>query len=189
MKSSGIACVCHGVAARAAARQREGFTLLELMVVLIIITLLSTMVVPSAVSAVRRNTVRTEGGKLAELLRFASVSAISRHKPVQVNVDSRRGLCWVSLSDAALPWVEERQEARTQTLATLPLRKDLQLMVTFGESDLPAGGTSGDWQVITFRSDGRADNAVLALTDPRGDIFEVEVFGPTGEVIVHENET
>lgn len=189
MKSSVSAYAYRGKMAGAAARRRGGFTLLELMVVLIIITLLSTMVVPSAVSALRRNTVRTEGEKLTELLRFASVSAISRHKPVQVNIDSRRRLCWVSLSDAALPWMEERQEARTQTLATLPLREDLQVTVTFVEGNPPAGEPSEGWQVITFRSDGRADNAVLALTNPGGDIYEVEVFGASGEVIVHENET
>jgi type II secretion system protein H len=168
--------------------RNTGFTLIELMVVLIIITLLSTMVIPSAVSAVRRNTIQTEGGKLTELLRFAYVSAIARQRPIQVNLDSRRGLCWVSVSDSALPWIEERQEATTQTLATLPIRDELQLSVIFGEEGTGTAGSSQDWQVLTFRSDGRADSVIIALTNSRGETYAVEVFGATGEVNVRERE-
>lgn len=166
-----------------------GFTLIELMVVLIIITLLSTMVVPSAVSAVRRNTIQTEGGKLTELLRFAYVSAIARQRPVQVNLDSRRGVCWVSMADSALPWIEERQETATRTLATLALPEELQIRVTFGEETAAAGTSSSqDWHVLTFRSDGRADSAILSLSNVQGETYAVEVFGATGEVMVRERE-
>ena len=175
-----------GVRGPAWRRRGDGFTLLELMVVLIIITLLSTMVVPSAVSAVRRNTIQTEGAKLTELMRFACVTAISRHRQVQVNLDPNRGRCWVSLSSPALPWIEDRQETTSQILATLPLRKDLRLSVALGEDT--AGSSSQDWQIITFRSDGRADNALVTLTDPQGDEYAIEILGATGEVIVREDE-
>jgi type II secretion system protein H len=163
------------------ARGKAGFTLIELMVVLVLMTLLSTLVVPSAISAMRHNALQTEGVKLAELVRFAYVSAIAQHRPVQVNLDDRRGLCWVSVTHTSLPWLEERPENRSRTLAFLSLPKEFRLEVS--RSDGRAAYSTHGWDMIGFRSDGRADAAVITLRDPTGHAYAFEIVGATGEII------
>ncbi len=166
---------------------RGGFTLLELMVVLVLITLLSTLVIPSAVSAVRHKTVVTEGEKLAEMLRFAYMSAVTRHHPVQVNLDSQQGRCWVSLSVTALPWLEEDQVSRAETLTSLRLPRELRLEVRRGAEEYQSAGGPG-WQVITFHSDGRADSCLIALSNAQGERYTIEIMGATGEIVVRDED-
>ncbi|MDX9976354.1 MAG: prepilin-type N-terminal cleavage/methylation domain-containing protein [FCB group bacterium] len=160
---------------------RGGFSLLELMVVLMMITLFSTLIVPSVVTATREDAVSTQRDKVAELLRFANLTAITRHHPVQVYVNSSSGVCRVALSQTALPWLEE--QTTIEVLESLRLPDSIRIDLSSTDEN-----AMGDAQCITFYSDGRADGSLVTLTDSRGERGVIEVMGSTGEVFVREEE-
>jgi len=154
-----------------------GFTLIELMVVLVLLALLAGMIVPSAVNAMRRSGVVSRGEDLAELLRFAQRHAVTARRPVQVNLDSARGLCWATTVRTSLPWLEGAPEhAEREILATLKLPKEIMLSVESTET----GGAA--WKTITFQSDGTTADALLRLSDGRGAPVELMVVGTEGSV-------
>ena len=167
-------------------RAASGFTLIELMVVLALITLMTGLIVPSAVSALRGKGVQSEGEKLIEMLRFAQMSAITRHHAVDVNIDRQRGLCWISLSKGSLPWLEDQVQSRTQTLSTLQLPKNLQVIVTRGRRSAYAMESSQQWERFTFRANGGSENLSIRLTDTEQETFTLEVIGATGEILVRK---
>lgn len=157
----------------------RGFTLIELMVVLVILALLAGMVAPSAIGAMRRNGVESRGGELVELLRFAQRYAITSHHPTQANFDSSRGRCWVASVTTALPWLEREHSGESEVLASLQLPQTMTLSLRREEA---ASGGDTPWQTVTFTSDGRAENAVLRLADAQGMAFEITVMGSDGSV-------
>jgi type II secretion system protein H len=163
-------------------RPERGFTLIELMVVLVIISMFSAMIVPSIASALRKTGLKSTGNQICELLDFAYMSAVTRHRPVDVNLDAGRGLCWVSVSTVSLPWLAEQREPETRILATMELPEGTMLIVTRGEASPFSGTRSQPWEVMTFRSDGGTEDALIGLTSARGERFEIQILGATGEV-------
>ena len=159
-----------------------GFTLIELMVVLVIMALLATSIAPSVASGLQRNGLKTTRDKLCELLDFAYMSAVTRRRPVVVNLDARRKLCWVSVSAVSLPWLEDRPGPKTHVLATMTLPEAVQVTVIHGEESRLGVMATQVWETVTFRSDGRTEDAVIELTDVQGERLAIKVVGVTGEV-------
>lgn|GEM_PF-2083564 len=163
-------------------RMKGGFTLIELMVVLAIISMFTVMIVPSMATALRNTGLPATGNRLCELMNFAYLSAVARRRPVVVNLDTARRVCWVSMSTVSLPWLAEREEPQTRVLASMELPEGTQLTVSRGEPSPLGISPSQVWETITFRSDGGADDAMIELTGLRGERFEIEIMGATGEV-------
>lgn len=166
-----------------ARRKTGGFTLIELMVVLVLLALLAGMIAPSAMSAMRRSGVVSQGEDLAELLRFAQSYAVTSRVPVQVNLDSARGLCWASVVRTSLPWLDQDAESRAETVASLKLAKGIALVVQSGES---SGTGTGNWQTITFKSNGCTEDALVQVSDGRSTPIELFVAGTEGSVKLRE---
>ena len=174
------------VASRAAAR--DAFTLVELMVVLVVAAILSGAIIPSLVSAARRDGAAEAAAKVTDLLNFASTAAISRRQPVTVNFDLQRRRCWVSVRGFSLPWLEETDQPETMTLAAAELPEGVAISF---ERDTSAAWESDleDWgPAVRFDADGTAQDVRIELTDPAGDARTVEVIGVTGEVRLREEE-
>ena len=167
-------------------RASAGFTLIELMVVLLLMSLMTGLIVPSAVSALRRNGAGTEGEKLLEILQFAHLSAVTRHHAVDVNIDGERRLCWVSVSSGSLPWLEDQVEFGTQTLATLQLPDNVQIVVSRGERTEYAMDAVQGWERFTFRGDGGSENLTIELTDARERTYTLDIVSATGEILVRK---
>ncbi len=164
----------------------DGFTLIELMVVLVILALFSSAIAPSVVSAVRKSGLSAEAQKLADTLDFACVSAITRHRAVIVNIDPARKRCWITAPKATLPWLEEDEESKTQVLAAMAFGERSDIAVVLGEEGAYDVSSSGPWTTLTFNSDGSTNDAVINLSDLDGQRCVVEVFGATGEVHLRE---
>jgi len=159
---------------------RGGFTLIELMVVLVLLALLTGMIAPAAVSALRRSGITAQAEDLAEMLRFAQRYAVTSRQPVQVNLDRNRGICWATSIQTSLPWVEGADERRRETLATFKLSRDIALSVESTETGANA------WDTITFKSNGQTDDALLRLSDGRSEPVELLVVGTEGSVRYRE---
>ncbi len=171
-------------------RAAHGFTLIELMVVLVIMATLSAAILPSIASALRRTGLRATRDKLCDLLNFAYMSAVSRGRPVEVNLDPSRRACWVSVRTVSLPWLdEEERETEIRTLATMELPEGTEIVVRRLEESRFGTAASKVWETIAFRSEGGTEDVFIELTNPQGERFEIEIIGATGKVrIVKEFE-
>ena len=163
-----------------------GFTLLELMVVLVIIAMMSTLITPSIASALREKGPVATANSLGELLRFAHLSAITRRRPVVVNIDSRVGKCWVTVTRTSFPWVPDDDAPQTRILEAMELPEGTELVVNRGPDSPMTVDQSVAWETITFGSDGMTQDTIIELLGPMGERFQIDVYGVTGEVHVQE---
>jgi prepilin-type N-terminal cleavage/methylation domain-containing protein len=165
---------------------RSGFTLIELMAVIIIVAILSGALAPSMVASLRRAGAKAAASKTAALLDFAYAAAISRRQEVIVNFDEDRRSCWLSVQNTALPWVSEMEHAQTAALADLSLPRNVEMsLYRTGEvQHLP--GKVQDQESFPFRPDGTADDIVIEFSDGSDELWQVRVIGATGEVVIQE---
>lgn len=84
MGRAGRASLAPWVARLPALRQRAGFTLVELLVVLAMAAVLAVFSVPSLVSFIQRNRVESEVSAMMRSLQLARSEAIKRGQPVSV---------------------------------------------------------------------------------------------------------
>ena len=160
----------------------RGFTLIELMVVIMMIGMLTTVIVPSMVSAMRRGGLASTAEQMLDMIQFAHMSAISRHQRVVLNIDSRRSLCWISTTAASLPWVEGQVESKSAPLVPLALPSEIDVVVERDFSGSARTGSTLGWETITFESDGSTDTILISMMNGQGERAEIQLFGLTGEV-------
>ena len=141
---------------------RRGFTLIELMVVLVVMSILAASIVPSFVSSARAAGVKAAAARIAGLLDFAYAAAVARRQPVTVNLDLERHTCWVSVLVTSLPWLEEQEGPVTRTLASIQLPEDLEISLERGSETPSASRAQQQWETIRFEPDGMAEDVLLA---------------------------
>lgn len=166
----------------------NGFTLIELMVVVVLMAILSSALVPSIVGAMRRAGARTAAVKSFDLLNFARGAAIARRQPVTVSFDVDRHLCWVCVRPSSLPWLPEEQQARPVTLLSIELPERTE--ISFYRGDQASQSPPGEMQreTLRFEADGTAEDVVIELADQGGDFYRLEVVGATGEILLQEEQ-
>jgi type II secretion system protein H len=77
------------------ARSRPGFTLVEVAVVLVILSLMAAVAVPAFRRLVQEDELTTAVGRVEMLFRLARDSAIAGGRPVTVMIDSVTGHVWL----------------------------------------------------------------------------------------------
>jgi type II secretion system protein H len=175
-------------ASGAALSRRSGFTLIELMVVVVVMAILAGAVAPSIVSATRRTGLDATARKLADLLDFACAAAVARRQPVTVNLDAERHVCWAVTWAPRLPWLAESEtpEERTLVQLELPERIGVALVRDFGQEQPQQAGQA--WETIRFAPDGTAEDVDVELRDDRENVKTIRVLFATGEVRMVEPE-
>ena len=106
---------------------RKGYTLLEQLVVLTVMTILLTLVAPRTLSALDRSAVRNARRELVSALGSARGSAQSRAERVMVAMDSTGGLL--------------RILAGTDTLLVRPLRAELGVALAASRDTITYGAS------------------------------------------------
>lgn len=72
-------------------KSTDGFTLIELMVIVALLAILSAIAVPGLTSLVRDNRIQSQAEEFNALLQYARSEAVIRKIPVMVDVDSSSG--------------------------------------------------------------------------------------------------
>ncbi len=161
---------------------RVGFTLIELMVVVVVMAVMAGAIGPTIASAVGRRGIRAAADNTADLLDFAHAGAIARRQTLTVLVDPSRGLLHVVARRPALPWLSDDEGPVERTLSELKLPGGVEVEVS--GPDL-AAGDDGATELV-FMPDGDMDEASVILTDTKGRSRTIEVAPSVGRVLVQE---
>lgn len=142
-------------------REQRGFTLLELVVVLALLTLMMGLVVPNMYGSWQRERDRAGVRQLMTTLRTARSVAATRHQRVRVFLDLAAG--------------------RYQ-LEGSPRKVDLSRGFRLGEAHLVWEDREARQGYIAFYGDGTSSGGYLALVDRGGMIQVIDVEIITGKV-------
>ena len=143
---------------------RRGFTLIELVVTLFILSLAATVVAPSVVTGVETLRARTEAAGIATFLRGAREQAVTHNRAYEVRVRSDEGVIELRVGDSV---------PATRRLAT-------GVRVS---ADPPAART------ITFLPQGLSSGARLRVEGPGRRAYLVTVDALTGRVATRRLDT
>ena len=95
-------------------RRNHGFTLIEMLVVVVIIGILASTVVLGFVGSDREQNLRTEAERLAALIEMARSEAVQRNEEwgVSINQSGYRFLVFNPLNHS---WVEQKKASATRS--------------------------------------------------------------------------
>jgi len=157
----------------------RGFTLLELMAVMIIITISFVAVRPVFLGAIRNAQERTALRELVGLLSSARTQAVARGKLVRVVCTSEEAMFWAEIQ---VDPMKDRSE-----FEALPLlgRERVRLpdhVVITGMEVAGQETSASDRNEIYFFPDGRTDGATLVLMDAADREVVIDLTPATGRV-------
>ena len=167
-----------------------GFTLLELIIVLIIIGIASALVVPRLVGGMGSLDVRTASGKVAASLRYARSQAVSQKINYTAVFDlERKRLTIIPSSESAGEGDEDGAEVGKESAGIQGKTYDLPGRVFFervSEGNEYMSDEEIDAEIfrIGFYPSGGSDGGEIALVNERGKRYTVRVDIITGTVKV-----
>jgi prepilin-type N-terminal cleavage/methylation domain-containing protein len=169
-------CTTGKPAARARPRV-TGFTLVELLVVLVIIATLAAVAVPSMSGALQSTALRESAQRLVLTARYARSYAITHGCECRLTFDT-------AANTYALTYRPDPDEDRFEPVVGGGRTHRLERGVKFGLVRAGSGESGG---VITFLPTGEADASAVQVTDGSR-VFTLLVAERTGRVTLHEGE-
>jgi type II secretion system protein H len=141
-------------------RKSSGFTLLELIVVLVILAMVSALVAPSMRAFTVGQTTDNAAQQIVVLARYARTQSITEGNSYRLNFDPQGGAYWLSSSAAG---VYKDLPGEYGEHLTLPVGATMRTDLT----------RQTDGTYVTFQSTGRADVAHIWISDKQGKTVEV----------------
>jgi prepilin-type N-terminal cleavage/methylation domain-containing protein len=134
-------------------RIARGFTLLELVLVMLLLTLILGMAVPSLRGFANASRARDAQSQLVALAQYAKARAAAESRAYRLNTDGES--YWLTAQEG-----EDFVETGTDMGRTFSLPPDTRVELDSTDPDAVAGG-------IDFHPDGRSDTVRLRLIDER----------------------
>ena len=161
--------------------RRNGFSLLELIVVLILISLSAALVIPSLSRFSSTIELKAAAKKVSGILRYGRSEAVNKGQIYQVLLDSESRQ--VSLQSVGEDDPEEKKEGK-QYKKTYSLPEGIQIV----ESDIPPPQCASDLPTIEFYPNGGSNGGIFFLNsaDQRG--YKIMVDFLTGIVKIERRE-
>lgn len=160
-------------------RGREGFTYLELLVVMIVVAIGFFAVRPSFIGVLRGARERSALRQLVGLLTAARAEAVGTGKLIRVVYDADAG---TFRAEAQARPQEDRQSFEPLSLVG---RRQVRLPDHLVVSDIEVGGlsmTGAATAAVYFYPDGRTEGAAILLVRDSGDTVVLELMRATGRV-------
>jgi len=164
-------------------RARDGFTLLELLIVMIIIVIAAFAVRPTFGKAIEGNQERTALRQLVGFFQLARTQSVAKGRLVRLTFEP------MEATFAAEVQTEPDRDPTVFDPMRLLGRSGIQLPDSLSVSRLAIGGqevSARDRADIYFYPDGRTDGVSMLLADDYGREVLVEVSSATGRVRFRE---
>jgi type II secretory pathway pseudopilin PulG len=193
--------------APSAGAQRPGFTLIEIVVVLMGLALVAAAVVPSISAAGRQGDLDRTAARVAASARFARETAIELQATVTMTVETTPDAVRLSWQEegslptpgSQLPAAGSREPAAASRaggslpgrFAFVPLPSQLSAhLEPAAESAAPSAprGARDSGGVLRFPADGRPEGGLITLMDDRGRERRILVMPETGVVRIERDD-
>jgi type II secretion system protein H len=153
---------------------QQGFTFVELMIVITIIAAMTAVAVPLFSGTFRESSIRAAARSLAAKLSYAHRQSIIQGKAVRVAFDTTDNLSWLEIETR--PGEFEFDQSSLNTKQKLP--EDASFLKISGPETEPDARTA----YSTFFPDGTADQRQILIQDRNKNIYEITVHPATGVV-------
>jgi prepilin-type N-terminal cleavage/methylation domain-containing protein len=169
---------------------RNGFTLLELLVVLILVTLISVLAGPRIMTSLTRLELRNSAKQISASLRFARSQAAS-HKTLYLSVfdfENNRILIFpheTPVVESSIKDIIDDRIEKKQDIGMVSLTESIRLEKAFTANDEEV---SSEYFVVFFYSRGNSSGGEIVLVDEKERRFKIVVDPITGSVSVAEVE-
>ena len=160
-------------------RHPRGFTLMELILVLLILTVIVGITVPSLRGPAAKRGIDECAGQLLALAQYARSQAVSEGVAYRLNIDAANGVYYLTRQDGP-DFYELGQEFGRQF--QVPEGIEVQWDDAFLTQQLQLAEATGQVlpervaatvPYVEFRPSGRVDPALIRLTDRDGEVTEV----------------
>jgi prepilin-type N-terminal cleavage/methylation domain-containing protein len=169
---------------RATTRRHEGFTLVELIVVMVLLLIVASMVAPRMSSFFRGRALSSEARRMLSLINYAQSRAVAEGKPVLLWIDPSNSSYGLELQEShatgndrpIVYTVDPSLALDTTASAEMPISED-------GDEAL---GLGADRPAIRFNPDGFFDEASVARIVIRQGTEAALEIAPTGNRLGYE---
>lgn len=139
-----------GLIGSTAMHLRNGFTLIELMIVLVIVAIMASIGIPSFRTLIQNNTMTSQANGMLGLLQLARSEAVTRRQQVTVCPSSDQNTC----------------NSANWNVGGLARRTDgTVIRVVPASTETSTSGTAA----VTYAADGTSAGGTLRICDARGD--------------------
>lgn len=145
----------------------QGFTLLELILVMVIISTVLAMASPSLRGFFSSRKINDAAGNIISLMRYARTQAISEGQTYRLNFDSDKGAYWLT-SNAEGSFDDLNNEFGREFL--LPDDTTVEIEKENDENKTETN--------ISFYPQGMLESGTITLTDRAGDTIEITSLSP-----------
>jgi len=153
-----------------------GFTLVEIMVVIVVLTILTATIVPEFSGTIEDARLRASGRDLAAAIRFAASEAITRSRTIRLHVDPAKHEYWLEVENDRREFEPIAHDGRGRlderiAVDVMPIKP----VIMGGPSEDPPPparteepGAEAPPGVIRFYPDGTADGREIVLRSQAG---------------------
>lgn len=153
-----------------------GFTLLELMAVVVVVGLVAAMAMPSISTGLQRWRLRTAVLEMNTMLKFTRTQAVARRQAFQLVLDRSRNVYWLDRPNAAMD--AEQAEGLGRRLIALPAG------VRFGSVRIGDREAASDRLTMMFFPYGTNTGGVVQVVDDRGQGYQIALDQVTGRTTI-----
>ena len=158
---------------------RRGFTLMELILVLLILTVIVGMTIPSLRGPAAKRGIDECAGQLLALTQYARSQAVAEGVAYRLNVDVAARTYYLTKQDGPEFYelgtefgrVFEVPEGIELQWDSAYLDQQQQLFAITGQ--VPPDALAGPVPFVEFRPSGRVDPALILITDPDGNVTQL----------------
>lgn len=147
----------------------RGFTLLELMLVIVIMGIMVAVSIPSFSGVFAQTRLTTATSSLASALGFAGRLAVMERLSCRLNCDTQQGTYWLSIEKDPLeaPGTYSKPDGHLGKDRSLPQGIKISKMLT------PRGVSPEQEKYICASPNGKMEEALLYLTNEKGEIYTI----------------
>jgi type II secretion system protein H len=169
-----------------AGSRSRGFTLIEIIVVVVIVSILFIVTMPSLRSVNDNNRLRSSMREITTLMKYARTEAVFNGRTTEVFLDTQKHEFWLDLRKPD----EKRTSRKSDKLkSTMERKRELEKNVQFEAINaIEKNILKNEVVAIDFYPDGTASPALITLKNTRDLRYTIEVFKSTGQVEIKKTD-
>jgi type II secretion system protein H len=157
--------------------KKNGFTYLELVVVILVIAVLSSVTLPSMRGVFIGSKLKTTARELYTMLKYAQGAAIFQRKIIELRIDTAQNKYKLVLDNEGEKKVRERKYSRIESVVQLPRE------VVFAMVNTPVTTKKKqELKSILFYPDGSSSGGEITLISKNNRKFSIFIYPSTGFV-------